>query len=151
MDRKQHYSPKKTVILLVSMMLLWLFVSNSAFARMCWVDLYEYPQQLGAHIRIVGPIRLANLRDIHGTDWENRIDSLIVGKGARVSLFELPEFQQDNNEVYLSPSHSRALGVTDDYGYQQAGLTFSANEEVEHLGVWGFHKKAKSLIVDCIN
>ena len=150
MDKLQGFHPRNKVSQLITIILLWLVAYNTAYGRLCWVDFYEYPQYLGAHIRISGPIRLANLRDIHGTNWEDRIDSLIVGKGARTSLFDMTDFQQANNDVYLDPNHMRALGITEQYGSEQAGLTFGANQEVEHLGVWDFHKKTRSLSIECI-
>jgi hypothetical protein len=150
MNTKSCFYPRIKVIQAISIVFLWLFAYNTASGRMCWVDFYEYPQYSGAHIRISGPISLADLRDIHGTNWESKIDSLVVGKGARTSLFEMTDFQQANTEVYLDPDYARSLGVTNEYGSQQSGLTFSAGEQVEHLGVWNFHKKAKSLIIDCM-
>ncbi len=150
MIKQQHSQLRANSTRLTVLMLLWLFVYNTAYGRMCWVDFYEYPQYIGAHIRISGPIKLANLRDIHGTNWEARIDSLIVAKGARISLFELTDFQQANTEVYLNPDLMRGLGLTNEYGSTQTGLTFNADQQVEHLGVWDFHKKTRSLIIDCI-
>lgn len=149
MNKLRRFHTHHKLLQLISFILLWLFAYNAAHGRMCWVDFYEYPQYIGTHIRLVGPVKLPNLRDVHGANWEDRIDSLIVAKGARVSLFDLPNFQIDNSELYKHPDYMKGLGISKNYNAKQTGLTFNANERVEHLGVWNFHKKTKSLIIEC--
>gem|GEM_PF-458704 len=146
LQRRFHLHHK--LLQLISFILLWLFAYNAAYG--CWVDFYEYPQYIGAHIRLVGPIRLADLKDVHGANWDDRIDSLVVSKKARVSLFDLPDFQLANRDVYQNPDYMQGLGITKKYGTEQNGLTFNEGEKVEHLGVWNFHKKTKSVIIDCV-
>lgn len=149
MNRQQIFHPRIQISRVMAVVILWLMVYNTADGAKCWVDFYEYPQYSGAHIRISGPVKLANLK-VHGQNWDSKIDSLIVGKGARTSLFELPDFQLENSDVYQDPDHMRGLGITSEYGSQQQGLTFNPDEHVEHLGVWGFHKRARSLTIECI-
>ncbi|MCH9698595.1 MAG: hypothetical protein K0U68_10875 [Gammaproteobacteria bacterium] len=149
MNRIRGFYPHTRLSQLFAIILIWLMAYSSASGRMCWVDLYEYPQYIGAHIRISGPVQLPHLNDVHGVNWEDRIDSLVVGKGARITLYDQIEFQLSNDDVYLDPIHMRGLGMAND-SLQQPGLTFGAAEQVEHLGVWDFHKKTKSLTIDCV-
>ncbi len=149
MNRQRFFHPRIQITQVMIVLFLWLMVYNTADGRRCWVDFYEYPQYSGAHIRLAGPINLANLQ-IHGQNWDSKIDSLKVGKDARTTLFELPDFELANSELYQDPDLMRGLGVTSEYGSQQTGLTFNPGDLVEHLGVWGFHKKARSLTIDCV-
>ena len=48
------------------------------------------------------------------------------------------------------PVLMRSLGITEEDIKQDSELIFNAKEMVHHLGQYNFHKKTKSLKVDCI-
>ena len=138
----------------VMFLLLWILGLNSiAVAKQedCWVDLYEYAEYIGENIRIKGPLGLANLRSVNGENWEARIDSLIVGSGARVTIFEHTNYKLTLTEMAKHPELMKSLGITEKEIREESELIFKPNARVNHLGVYNFHKKTKSLKIECLD
>ena len=126
--------------------------TSGAFAKEsgCWADFYEYAQYIGEHIRINGPTGLNKLRNINGANWESRIDSLIVGPKAKVTLFENINFKLTLTEMAKHPDLMKSLGITLEEIKQDSELIFKPNEKINHLGMYNFHKKTKSLKIECL-
>ena len=138
----------------VMFLLLWIFGLNSiAVAKQedCWVDLYEYAEYIGENIRIKGPMGLANLRSVNGENWEARIDSLVVGSDARVTIFEHTNYKLTLTEMAKHPELMKSLGITEKEIREESELIFKPNTRVNHLGVYNFHKKTKSLKIECLD
>jgi len=138
----------------VVFLLFWMFnLSSSAVAKQedCWVDLYEYAEYIGEHIRINGPTGLANLRSVNGKNWEARIDSLIVGPSARVTIFEHTNYKLTLTEMAKHPELMKSLGITEKEIREESELIFKPNQRVNHLGIYNFHKKTKSLKIECLD
>lgn len=137
-------------LLLITPMLLALpFESAMAFTRGCWVDLYEYSNYVGKVARIEGPASLASMKKIDGKNWDSRVDSLVVGPNAKVMLYEHPGFKMTLGEMANYPELMKSLGISEDDVRGESELVFGANEKVHHLGEFNFHKKARSIKVEC--
>ena len=117
----------------------------------CWSEFYEDPDYGGSIVRIEGPAKLSNLRRVQGDNWESRIDSMVVGPNAQTRLFEKRRFIPPLAELSRYPRLAKSLGITDQQIQEGGELVFNANEKVHHLAEFDFHKKAKSMIIECIN
>ncbi len=93
MDRIQLMCRRYRFVFVVSILLLGHSTTATAFGKPCWVDFYEYAQYLGAHVRLHGPLSLSSLKDVEGQNWDSRIDSLMVGPKAKVTIFEHPSYK----------------------------------------------------------
>lgn len=126
--------------------------STTAFAQKkgCWAEFYEYAQMIGDKFRVEGPAKLANLKNVSGENWDSRIDSIVVGPKAKVTVFENINFKLTLTEMAKYPVLMRSLGITENDIKQDSELIFNAGEMVRHLGQYNFHKKTRSLKVDCI-
>jgi hypothetical protein len=117
----------------------------------CWVDLYEYAEYIGDHIRIDGPAGLANLRSVNGENWEAKIDSLKIGPSARVTIFEHTNYKLTLTEMAKHPDLMKSLGITEKDIREESELIFDPNDKINHLGIYNFHKKTKSLKIECVD
>lgn len=149
MNRIVSLSRNSLLFSMVIGLLLW---QTSAFAgkNECWVDVYESPNYSGAHLRIEGPVKLRNLRAVDDQNWESRIDSLVVGPKARLQIFENTNFKRTLSEMAKYPDLMKSLGITDEEVKQESDVEFSPGEMVHHLGELNFHKKTKSLKIECV-
>lgn len=116
----------------------------------CWADFYESPNFEGAHVRINGPAQLANLKNFEGQDWESRFDSVSVGPKAKVKVFENPDFKLTLGEISKYPALMQALGITKNDLDLETDFEFAPGHKTHHLGEYNFHKKIKSLKIDCL-
>ena len=60
----------------------------------CWADLFEDNEfdPDDPHVRLLGPFQSATLKDIAGQDWNNEIQSIIVGPNATVRAYKDRDF-----------------------------------------------------------
>jgi Beta/Gamma crystallin len=149
MNRIVSLSRNFLLFSLVIGLLLW---QTSAFAgrNECWVDFYESPNYSGTHIRIEGPVKLRNLRAVDGQNWESRFDSLVVGPKARLQIFENTNFKRTLSEMAKYPDLMKSLGITDEEVKEESDVELRPGEMVHHLGELNFHKKTKSLKIECV-
>jgi hypothetical protein len=124
--------------------------TTPSFTAGCWADFYESSNYMGPIIRIEGPAQLANLRDVQGGNWESKIDSMVVGPKAKVWLYENPDFRLTLSEMASYPKLMEALGITREEVHKESELVFNSKEKIHHLGEFNFHKKAKSIKIECI-
>lgn len=125
--------------------------SALSFTQGCWADFYEYSNYIGPVIRIEGPAKLPSLKSVQGSDWESKIDSMVVGPKARVWLYENPNFKLTLSEMSNYPDLMKALGITKDEVNKEFELIFNPKEKIHHLGEYNFHKKTKSIKIECTN
>lgn len=125
--------------------------SSQAKEDGCWAEFFQDSQYAGDHRRFDGPIKLDNLRDIQGENWETRIDSLKVGPNAKVTVFENPNFKLTIKEMGKYPELLQSLGLTEKDALEDSELIFNANSMIHDLSDFNFHDKIKSLIIDCEN
>ncbi len=138
----------------MTFLLFWMVgQASTAVAKQddCWVDFYDFAEYIGEHIRIKGPLGLANLRSVNGENWEARVDSLIVGPSARITIFEHINFKLTLTEMAKHPDLMKSLGITEKEIREESELIFNPNQRINHLGIYNFHKKTKSLKIECLD
>ena len=61
----------------------------------CWVEVFEDTKYdaKDPHVQLQGPQDYATLNNLNGKDWNNDIESVIVGSGATVRAYEERDFQ----------------------------------------------------------
>lgn len=138
----------KTVF--VVMLLLGSASNASAEDKECWADFFEEAQYAGKHLLIQGPAKLENLNNVNGENWNQRIHSIKVGPKAKVTVFQNPHFELTLTEMAKKPDFMRAWGITEQDIKEDSELIFNENAMVHDLGDFGFHKKIRSLKVECV-
>jgi hypothetical protein len=137
---------------------LWLMLLLSAGATSavraaedgCWAEFYEYPNFKGGHVRFEGPLQLPNLKDYQGQNWESRFDSAVIGPKAKVKVYENIDYKLTLGEIAKYPDLMNALGVTKKDLDLATDFEFVPGHKTHHLGEFNFHKKIKSLKIECI-
>ena len=69
----------------------------------CWVEIFEdsnYDPD-DPHVKIMGPAEFATLKDLSGRDWNNDIQSLIVGPNSMIWAYKDKDFK--GTEVAFTP------------------------------------------------
>lgn len=72
----------------------------------CWAEIYmnaEFDKN-GPRLLLVGPHELATLKGLNDQNWDNDIESIIVGPEARMVLYEGSEFE--GRTLVLAPSQT---------------------------------------------
>ncbi|HTL63343.1 MAG TPA: hypothetical protein VL261_16995 [Nitrospira sp.] len=61
----------------------------------CWVEIFDDDEfdQDDPHVKIQGPAEHAALTDLYGRNWNNDIESLIVGSSATVHAWIAKDFK----------------------------------------------------------
>ena len=61
----------------------------------CWIEVFDDSQYdaMDPHVQLQGPKEYATLKNLNGKDWNNDIESVIVGSGATVRAFKERDFQ----------------------------------------------------------
>lgn len=61
----------------------------------CWIEVFDDSQYdaKDPHVQLQGPKEYATLNNLNGKDWNNDIESLIVGSGATVRAYKGRDFQ----------------------------------------------------------
>ena len=116
----------------------------------CWADFFEGTQYTGKHFLLEGSTQLENLSNVKGENWNLRIDSIKVGPKAKVTVFENPNFKMTLKEMAKYPELMHSLGITEQDIREDSELIFNANAKIHDLSDFNFHKKIKSLKVECI-
>lgn len=129
-----------------------LVLGSNAYAREkgCWADFFEGTQYTGKHFLLEGPAQLENLGNVNGENWNLRIDSLKVGPKAKVTVFENPSFKMTLKEMAKYPDLMHSLGITEEDIREDSELIFNANAKIHDFSDFNFHKKIRSLKVECI-
>jgi hypothetical protein len=116
----------------------------------CWADFFEHSQYAGKHLLIEGQTKLENLNKVNGEDWNQRIHSIKVGPKAKVTVFQNPHFELPIPKMLEKPELMQAWGITEQDIKEDSELIFNANASIHDLGDFGFHKKIRSLKVECL-
>jgi hypothetical protein len=80
----------------------------------CWIEVFDDDDfdMNDAHYKIQGPKEFASLTDVGGKDWNNDIESVIVGSNARVKAYSKKDFK--GTELAFAPGQRIAnLGKLD--------------------------------------
>lgn len=69
----------------------------------CWIEIFEddnYDMD-DPHVKLQGPKEFATLKNLAGKDWNNDIESVIVGSNAKVKAYEDKDFK--GTELAFAP------------------------------------------------
>lgn len=92
----------------------------------CWVEIYEddnYDKD-DPHLQIQGPAEFASLKDLKGRNWNNDIESVIVGPNATVKAYK-------------------------DKDFKGTEIAFTSNQRVPNLGKLDMSNEIESMKVSC--
>ncbi len=134
----------------VVMLLFGMAFNAYAVDKDCWVDFFDEADYAGKHLLIEGATQLANLNNVNGENWDKRIHSIKVGPKAKLTVYQNPRFELSLTEMAKRPDLMRSLGLTVQDIKEDSELIFIANSKVHDLGDFNFHKKIRSLKLECI-
>ncbi|NOU20995.1 MAG: hypothetical protein HOO93_04260 [Methyloglobulus sp.] len=134
----------------VVILLLGPVVNAHAEDKDCWADFFEESQYAGKHFLVEGATKLENLNNVHGENWDNRIHSIKIGPNTRVTVYQNPRFELKISDMAMSPQLMRSWGITEQDIKEDSELIFTGKEMIHDLGDFGFHKKVRSLKVECL-
>jgi hypothetical protein len=92
----------------------------------CWVEIYEddnYDKD-DPHLQIQGPAVFASLKDLKGRDWNNDVESVIIGPNATVKAYK-------------------------DKDFKGTEIAFTSNQRVPNLGKLDMSNVIESIKVSC--
>jgi hypothetical protein len=77
--------------------------TDSQTAKNCWVDVFEDTKfdADDPHVRVQGPMELTSLKNLQGRNWNNEIQSVIVGPDATVRAYKDKDFK--GTEIAFAP------------------------------------------------
>ncbi|HMD81613.1 MAG TPA: beta/gamma crystallin domain-containing protein [Anaerolineales bacterium] len=69
----------------------------------CWIEVFDDDEfdEGDPHVKIQGPAEYATLKDVYGRNWNNDIESVIVGSNATVHAWMNTDFK--GPELTLTP------------------------------------------------
>jgi len=72
--------------------------------KACWAEIYEDTDfdVKDPHVKIQGPAQIATLKDYSGRNWNNEIQSIVVGPNAHIKAYSDKDFK--GTELELTPS-----------------------------------------------
>jgi len=137
----------------VILILILFFASGSvAFAKTtgCWADFYEGAQFKGKHFKLEGPAKLKKLHKVKGESWDKRIESILIGPKATVTVFENKNFKLTLTEMANYPVLMKSLGITTQDILEESEIILHPGSKVHSFGEYNFYHKIRSLRVDCV-
>lgn len=136
----------------VFVVMVFLVLGSNVYAgdKGCWAEFFDGSQYTGKHFLLEGPAQLKDLNNVNGENWNLRIDSIKVGPKAKVTVFENPDFKMTLKEMAKYPELMHSLGITENDIREDSELIFNADSKVHDLSDFNFHKKIKSLKIECI-
>ena len=72
--------------------------------KACWAEIYEDTDfdVNDPHVKIQGPTDIATLKDYSGRNWNNEIESIVVGPNAHIKAYSDKDFK--GTELELTPN-----------------------------------------------
>jgi hypothetical protein len=72
--------------------------------KACWAEIFEDTDfdKNDPHIAIQGPAEISTLKDFSGRNWNNEIQSIIVGPNAQIKAYSDKDFK--GTELVLTPN-----------------------------------------------
>jgi hypothetical protein len=72
--------------------------------KACWAEIFEDTDfdKNDPHIAIQGPAEISTLKDFSGRNWNNKIQSIIVGPNAQIKAYSDKDFK--GTELVLTPN-----------------------------------------------
>ncbi len=132
-------------------LVLFLGLSTGVYAQNkdCWVDIFDDTQYKGKQFRVKGPTQLKTLFKVDGENWDKRIESVVVGPKATLTVFENKHFKLTLAEMANHPVLMKSLGITKQDILEESELIFRPNKKVHGFGEFHFYHKIRSLKIRC--
>ena len=137
----------KTILIL--MLLFGYGSSIHAKSDGCWADFYEKSQFKGQHFKLKGPAQKKNLVKVEGKNWDKRIESILIGPKATVTVFENKNFKLTLTEMANHPVLMKSLGITKQDILEESEIILHPNSRVHSFGEYNFYHKIRSLKIEC--
>jgi hypothetical protein len=95
--------PVIAVFALTSFPALGADLETQVVDKNCWVEIFEDDNYDAddPHVKLQGPKEFATLKNLAGKDWNNDIESVIVGSNAKVKAYEDKDFK--GTELAFAP------------------------------------------------
>lgn len=79
-------------------------VETKTVDKACWAEIYEDTDfdVKDPHVTIQGPTQIATLKDYSGRNWNNEIQSIVVGPNAHLKAYSDKDFK--GTELELTPN-----------------------------------------------
>jgi Beta/Gamma crystallin len=95
--------PVIAVFALTSFPALGADLETQVVDKNCWIEIFEDDNYDAddPHVKLQGPKEFATLKNLAGKDWNNDIESVIVGSNAKVKAYEDKDFK--GTELAFAP------------------------------------------------
>lgn len=95
--------PMIAIFALTSFPALGADLETQVVDKNCWVEIFEDDNYDAddPHVKLQGPKEFATLKNLAGKDWNNDIESVIVGSNAKVKAYEDKDFK--GTELAFAP------------------------------------------------
>ncbi len=135
----------------IVMSLFLILQSTSLYAgnKECWAQFFDKPHYQGNSFRLDGPKKLTRLTNINGGNWDKKIESIIVGPEATVTVFENMNFKLTLKEMAKHPVLMKSLGVSEQDILEDSELIFQPGTKVHSFGEFQFYHKIRSIKLEC--
>ena len=72
--------------------------------KACWAEIFEDTDfdKNDPHVTIQGPAEIPSLKDFSGRNWNNEIESIVVGPNAEIKAY--PDKDYQGTELVLKPN-----------------------------------------------
>lgn len=79
-------------------------VETKTVDKACWAEVYDDTDfdVKDPHVKIQGPAQIATLKDYSGRNWNNEIQSIVVGPNAHIKAYSDKDFK--GTELELTPN-----------------------------------------------
>ncbi len=144
---KVFFRSYKTI--LIVMLLFGYGSSAHAKSDGCWADFYEKAQFKGKHFKLNGPNQKKDLAKVSGENWDKRIESILIGPKATVTVFENKNFKLTLKEMANHPVLMKSLGITKQDILEDSEIILHPGSKVHSFGEYNFYHKIRSLKVEC--
>ena len=143
----------KSIPSYLSLLLLMMAFSyaTTAYAEKsaCWAKFYEHAQFKGESFRLKGPAYKRNLDNIQGENWDKRIESILVGPKATLTVYENKNMKLTLKEMAKHPVLMKSLGITEQDILEDSEIILHPNSKVHSFGDYNFYHKIRSLKLEC--
>lgn len=137
----------------ISFLTLTVLISSGSVAyaknKDCWADFYEDAEFKGKHFRLTGPIKLQSLNKVNKENWDKRIESVLIGPKATVTVFENKNFKLTLKEMANHPDLMKSLGITKQDILEDSEIILHPNYKIHSFGEFNFYHKIRSLKIEC--
>ncbi len=135
--------------LLILTLLFGYSTAVSAKSNDCWADFFENAQFKGEHFRLKGPAQKKSLSKVNNENWDKKIESILIGPKATVTVYENKNFKLTLKEMVNYPVLMKSLGISKQDILEDSEIILHPNSKVHSFGEYNFYHKIRSLKVEC--